>query len=692
MFRWAPYVFVRFTLFFIAGILWAVYFPDSLNERLAQVLLVLFTATYCILWFNQQRNQRASDLGGFAFSILMLSGYVLVLLRTDARNGQHFIHSKDAIQYYKVTIHSVAQEKENSWKQEARVSEVCVENVWRDTEGKVLLYFSKTAYKEPFTYGDVLQIKGSPQQLTPPGNPGEFDYQRFLSFRKIYHQHFLQSKHVQYLGNEPASLLMHYAIQARVWSASQLAHAVKGVQEQGIANALVLGVTDGLDNEILHAYSATGAMHVLAVSGLHVGIIYGILLFLLKPVARQRGGQWTIALISLTVLWGYAFVTGLSPSVLRAVTMFSFIALAKPFRWSSNIYNTLSLSAFCLLLYEPYLIMSVGFQLSYLAVLGIVYLQRPLYQLWEAPHWLLDRIWQITTVSIAAQLATVSLGLLYFHQFPVYFIFSNLLVIPLSFVVLLLGLAVLVFSAALPLTALLGWLLTVFISLMNGSVTWVESLPYSLLDNLYITTDQSWLIMLVLISCLLLIQFKRFYYLVSTFIFVACLSASQWWHFDQSVDKKELIVYKVPGHSAVDFIRTGNALLLADSVLLFDEEKFRFHIRPNRLISEITSAKVFPEDQIVSVSQGCRLVAWHGKTMVIIEEKNAHIPSMKVNFVLISNNAASLAAIRGKINFDQVIVDSSNSFYFADKLVKEAAEAHVPLHSVLHQGYFGIRL
>src|SRR6185369_7936506 len=122
------------------------------------------------------------------------------------------------------------------------------------------------------------------------------------------------------------------------------------------------------------------------------------------------------------LLWGYAFLTGLSPSVLRAVTMFSFVAIAKPVGRRTNFYNTLAASAFCLLLYDPYLIMSVGFQLSYLAVLGIVYLQRPIYNLWEAKSWFADWAWQLSCVSIAAQIATFALGFLYFHQFPVYFL------------------------------------------------------------------------------------------------------------------------------------------------------------------------------------------------------------------------------------------------------------------------------
>ncbi|GCC51824.1 DUF4131 domain-containing protein [Chryseotalea sanaruensis] len=571
---------------------------------------------------------------------------------------------------------------------EARIQKVNTNKQWLTVQGKVLLYFSKEYFTEAFQYGDVLLIEGSPQLLTAPANPGEFDYKRFLSFKNIHHQVFIRANNVYQINHEPESRILAYSIKIRDWAEKSLKQHVRGDQEQAIATALVLGITDGLDNDIMHAYSASGALHVLAVSGLHVGIIYSILLLMLKPFSKRPGGKWVIAVVGLIVLWIYALVTGLSPSVLRAVTMFSFVAFARPLGWSTNIYNTLAASAFCLLLQDPFLIMSVGFQLSYSAVLGIVYLQRPIYLLWYAPGYWADKVWQISTVSLAAQLSTVSLGLLYFHQFPVYFLFSNLFVIPISFAVLVLGLAVLALSWLTPLASLAGWLLTKCIQAMNGSVLLVESLPFSLLDNLYITTTQSWLIMFSLGSLLLLFQYKQFAYLKVAFGFVLLLAVSMWYHYHEAVNKHEWIVYKVPGSSAMDFISSGRSIFVADSALLNDAARIRFHIRPNRLINEVkeveTVAIVSGDDSV----NGCKLLQFRNKRVLIINENVTNLPEMSVDFVVISHNAITIEKLVEKINFDQVILDSSNSFYFAERMLAEATQLNRNAFSVLHTGYF----
>ncbi len=305
---------------------------------------------------------------------------------------------------------------------------------------------------------------------------------------------------------------------------------------------------------------------------------------------------------------------------------------------------------------------------------------------------MLDKIWQITTVSIAAQLATVSLGLLYFHQFPVYFIFSNLLVIPASFAVLVLGLVTLLVSAVAPLAAGVGQLLTWSIQFMNASVRTVEELPFSLLDNLYITTLQAWLIMLLVASLVLLFQYKRFQFLLFAFVFMSCLSIDQWINYVEVVNKKELFIYKIPGHQAIDLMATGTAHFVADSSLLMDEEKIRFHIRPNRLRKEVKGEVFSAMENTRQVSPGCKLIAWEGNTILLIEAKEAVLPSIHVDFLVISNNAITLQAIQKKIIFEKLIVDSSNSFYFADKLMKEAERMDIRAHSVLHQGYFSQRL
>lgn len=682
---------VRFTIFLIGGILLAIYFPNCINEKYGLQSLIIAVLLYLVAYVVKSRWGIKLDPGLLGLSIVFLLGYWLVLKKTETNSSNHLIHFKDSVSHIKVVLISQAQDKEKSWKMEARIQKVLSNKKWLYAEGKVLLYFSKEHYPESFKYGDVLLIEGSPRLLSEPGNPGEFDYKRFLSFRNIYHQLFIKTNPVSRIGYAPASRILAYAIRIRSGAERIVKEFVAGEVEQAIASALILGITDGLDNDIMRAYSASGALHVLAVSGLHVSILYGILILLLKPLLKHKSGKWIIAIVSLLVLWMYAMVTGLSPSVLRAVTMFSFIALARPLGWSTNIYNTLAASVFCLLLWNPYLIMSVGFQLSYSAVLGIVYLQRPIYLLWEAPGYWLDKIWQLSTVSIAAQLTTVALGLLYFHQFPVYFLFSNLFVIPMSFAVLISGLTLLASSWITPVAWVVGWLLTKCIQVMNGLVLWVENLPLSLLDDLYINTMQAWLIMIMLCSMFLLFQYKQFLYIKSAFILSLLLSGSMWIHHNTHVNQSTCMVYKVPGFSAVEFIEKGCSYFLADSGLLKAEEKIRFHIRPNRLMHEVKNVNTDPQSS-APPEKGFRLVEFQENRILMIMKPIARLPSIKVDLVIIGHNATSLKTLKDNINFDEIILDSSNSFYFAEEMLREAKQLDIKVYSVLHNGAFKKRL
>ncbi|HYG19850.1 MAG TPA: ComEC/Rec2 family competence protein, partial [Ohtaekwangia sp.] len=444
MFFWIPYAFIRIVVFFIAGILVGIYYPESIPLEYAVILFFSSVGAYFLIaYLSRFAKQKMINPGFAGLLAILLAGYLNVHLKTDADRDDHFARLSDQPGYYKAVVTGYATERNKTWRMEVRVTAVKQDSAWQVSTGMVMLYLSKADFTEPFEYGDVLLVNGSPQAVKPPSNPGEFDYQKFLSYKNIYHQHFLRKGNVARIGSVPDNPVTKLAIDARIWADSTLRKFVSGEREQAIASALVLGITDGLDNDLLNAYAATGAMHVLAVSGLHISIIYLIILTLFKPFNKSVSGRWTLAFISLLILWIYAFITGLSPSVLRAVTMFSFVALAKPWKQKVNIYNTLGASAFFLLLFDPYMIMSVGFQLSYLAVLGIVYIQPKMYLLWEPKHRLVDQIWKVTTVSIAAQIATLPLGLLYFHQFPNYFLLANLLVIPGSFIVLVGGLAIL---------------------------------------------------------------------------------------------------------------------------------------------------------------------------------------------------------------------------------------------------------
>lgn len=687
--RWIPFPFIRITIFFIAGILLGVYFPHTFYGFVLVGVVAMFMALYLLTLLVPYARRKIIQ-GSIAFLMVMTCGYSHTVLHTAALHPNHIVHESDQVQFYTAYLTKACEERDRYWRTEASVEFVKVNGAWERREGNIQLYFLKTDFATPYAYGDGLLIKGNPKEIAPPSNPGVFDYKQFLQYRNIYHQQFLRAGDVQPTTEKREFKILSWSFDARAWYSSLIKKYIDGEREQGIARALVFGINEGLDNELLSAYASSGTLHVLSVSGLHVGIVYLLLMFILKPLNRFKTGKWVTAVIAVLILWAYAFVTGLSPSVLRAVAMFSFVALATPHGRRTNIYNTLSVSAFCLLLYDPFLIMSVGFQLSYLAVVGIVYLQPPLYKCWEPTSKLLDEIWKVTSVSIAAQVATFSLGLLYFHQFPNYFLISNLLVIPLSFVVLVSGLALLAFSFSHALAGCIGFVLTWSIKIMNGVVFYIETLPWSRLEDVYITSFQCLLLSAMVVVIILLLKYKRRFYLYTGVVIVFVFSFSQWVIFYEKVNTKTVTVYNIPHHFAMDFFDRGVACLVADSSLYSDASKIKFHVQPNRILHRIHRTLYGANALVTRKFKGGSVIVWSNKYLVHLTEKDFQLPPLPhVHYVLIGNNALTdIVTLPKSLSFEKLIIDSSNSFYFADAILKKAHALGIDVHSVLHKGAF----
>ena len=691
MLTWVPYPMIRIATFFAGGILLGIYQPDIISHDFASIAF-LFLLALLVISIIVKRSNLFSGLVGLLS--LFIGGYLHLINKTDSGKLDHLLTLKDSVQYYAATVNNSPEYKANSVKIELKVNGVKTKVAWRPVSGKVVLYISKRSKPFKVAYGDELLIRGVPEAVKSPANPGEFDFKRFLTFKNTWHQQFVASEQIKLVHHSTERGLLYYSNKARAWSTEKIKRYVKGTQEQGIALALVLGVNDGLDNELQNSYAASGSLHVLSVSGLHVGIIYLIILLLLKPIQSLSWSRWLIAVISIVCLWSYAFVTGLSPSVLRAVTMFSFVALARPFGHRTNIYNTLAASVFLLLLYNPYLILSVGFQLSYLAVLGIVYLQKPLYNLWSPESWFWDKVWETTCISIAAQLATFSLGLLYFHQFPVYFLFANLFVIPVSFVVLILGILLLVVSPIAFIASVMGWMLELSIKFLNLGVFVFEDLPFSLINGVHITTLQCWLLMGFVLSWILFFEFKKFRFVIASMIFVTLFSFFAWQHYFNTVERDQWVVYSVPGHAVMEWIDQGKSTIFSDSNLLNDKERVRFHILPNRLLHGVSrvSSNIYPESN--KSFPGFSVFYWKGKSVLWIKEAKQKLPdSIKVDYVLVSNRAVrSVKLLAQNVTFGQMILDSSNSTWYSKRMTQEAANEKIPLYSVLEQGAFVVTM
>src|SRR5260221_3783352 len=695
MFRWIPYAMVRITAFLIAGILAGLYGSNDYSALASLVFLVVLLLYFLTVSVLKNHPALKAVSGSLGLAAVFVAGYIHLLNSTDERRPSHLTHAVKAIHFYLAEVAGAPEGRTNSVRVEIEIEKIKCGQAWEEVTGKCLLYISGKSGLSTVRYGDRILIAGTPEKVAPPANPGEFDARRFLSFRNITHQQFLRTNQIKVVAHAKGTGVLFYSQQGRAWASATLGRFISGPQNQAIARAVVLGVTDGIDNDLQGAYAASGAMHILSVSGLHVGIIYGIVLFLLRPLIRYSWSRWVVAVLSLACLWAYAFITGLSPSVLRAVTMFSFIVVARPFGRDTNIYNTLAASAFLLLLYNPYLIMSVGFQLSYLAVVGIVYLQGPLYRLWEPTSLFWDKLWKVTCVSLAAQLATFSLGLFYFHQFPVYFLFSNLAVIPLSVVVLVMGVLLLVISPFVWLAGFTGLLLQFIISLLNGIVTFVEGLPFSLINGVYITALQCFALMGMIICVVRLFESRKFHCVLGAFTLMAVFGYCQWINALAEKAHEQLIVYKITGHGALEWIRDRQSYFYSDTVLTADEGQLRFHIRPNRMLSGVEDDRVHVSDpSLLKTFSGFRFFLFGKTTVLWIDKIQCDIPTNgAADYLVIGNDAVvSLDRIRFKIKFKELILDSSNSQKYGARIVKEAETNHIPAHSVVSQGAFVVNI
>jgi competence protein ComEC len=375
--------------------------------------------------------------------------------------------------------------------------------------GRLMLYLQKDSLAASVKYGDYLLIENNFQEISDPKNPGEFNYRRFLSYSNIFHQAYRTSGQWQPTGRNQGFFLVRWSLAMRHKALQTFEdHHLSG-REFAVVSALLLGFREYLDEDLRREFAGAGAMHILCVSGLHVGIIFLVLKFLLSFLNKVPRGRIVQTVLVILLIWFYAAITGFSPSVLRASTMFSFVALGHSFRRTTSIYNTLAASAFLLMIIDPYIITRIGFQLSYLAVISIVALQPFFYQQLVFKNYLLDKAWAILTVSLAAQLATGPLSLFYFHQFPNYFLLTNLIVIPLASLIIYSALATLVLTPIPFVGMVAGKVLFGFVYALHQSVKFIEGLPYSTSSNVFINLPETLAIFMVLIFLSLFFMQQR---------------------------------------------------------------------------------------------------------------------------------------------------------------------------------------
>jgi competence protein ComEC len=703
-FYWNRVPLVRVLLPFSLGIVSAVFAGTdlSLASVIASVSLLIVLLLHVSGYIKNNYSQRWL-FGVFINIFFICAGNLFTALHIEKNDENHFSNHLQKDQYYSGFLKEALKEGEKSYKTVIRINSVIRKGEIIPVKGNLLAYLAKDSSTARLNYGDVIFFKANAADITPPQNPNEFNYKRFLSFNNIYLQVYIRSDDITHTGRTSGNKFIALAQQTqkqllKVFKANDISG-----NEYAVLSALMLGHKDELDNHLKQAYSGSGAMHVLAVSGLHVGIIFLAISKLLFFLDRKK---WQVILkgaFIILFLWSYAFITGLSPSVMRSATMLSFVVGAGMLSRQSNIYNTLAASAFVLLLINPFLVMAVGFQLSYLAVIGIVSIQPKLYNLIYPKNWLIRQAWAIICVSIAAQLATFPLGMLYYHQFPNYFLFSNLLVIPVATFILYSGILLFVFSSVPVISFYLAIVVKKAVWFLNSSVFFIEQLPHALTQGIAHTVFDTWVLYFIIFSLFLSVLMKCKKQLSVGLAMILIFTVSTAAKKTESFNRQKIVVFNVNGIKAYNFINGNEHVFLADSVLVADEDKMIFHIRkywdneglknPTIIYHENLPSRFYNRETQFFIKNN--FILFGEKKIVIKTDNNdfGYRDKVKVDMVIYSGKyERALASLTDKYKFETLILDSSRPDFLQRKIKEKLSDADIGYYCVKEKGYFEMKL
>jgi len=688
---WKKAPFIRLLLPLVAGIIlqWYVQFPAVVIIT----AIISFSVSFCLfLLLPVAVRFKWQALQGFIIHLLIISFGLLLTWQKDIRHNNNWYGN-----YYKdssfliVRIDEPLVEKNKSFKAEGYVESVIKKDTNIPCKGKLLLYFSKDGFTRQLNYGDRILIHKNPQLIRNSGNPGAFNYQRYAAFHQTFHHVFLKEKDWKKLqvSSEKTSRLQQLIFTARDYVLSVLRKRMEaGKDELGIAEALLIGYTNDLDKDLVQAYSNTGVVHIIAISGMHLGLIYVMLVWLFAKIPVVNRSKILQVVLILGCLWLFSLITGAAASVLRSAVMFTFIALGKNFFRQTSVYNSLAASAFVMLCFNPYFLWDVGFQLSYLAVGGIIAFQKPIYNCFYIKNKWLNKVWQLMAISLAAQLLTFPVCIYYFHQFPNLFLITNIIAVPLSGIILYAEIALIAFSWVPFVGVYIGKLVSGLVWMMNKIILWINELSFAVWDTIPATVLSTWLLYAVVIGLSIWLISKNKKYvqpaLLCFFAFVLLHTYNRW----QTLNQQKIIVYNVPRYQAIDFVNGTNYQFVGDSLLLEDGLLQNFHLKPGRIALQLNKRK----DPVEGFSQHEMFYQFQRKRIMIVDKPiSIAVTEKKINIdlVIISGNPKlSISQLAQAINCNRFIFDASNPLWKIEKWQKECKALQLSSHAVSADGAF----
>jgi competence protein ComEC len=565
---------------------------------------------------------------------------------------------------------------------------------------KLMLYFQQDSMVAKMKIGAQIALLKNPERIVEVYNPGGFNYKAYAASQQLFYQCYLKKEDYKLINNISPTYKEQIitAIQTNLLNTIQA--YIKGPKEKAIAEALLIGYKKNLDPELLQAYSNTGVVHIIAISGMHLGMIYGLLLFILNPLSKTSAGNWLKLAIMLLVIWTFTLLTGAAASILRSAIMFSFIIIGQPYQKKAPIYNSIAASAFCILLYNPLQLWDIGFQLSYAAVIAIVAFSKPLSHLVFAENKLLRYAWQLTAVTLAAQIGTIPLLLFYFHQFPNLFIFSNFIAVPLSGLILYTEILLMLISPIHSMARFTGQIIEFLIGFMNRIIENTARIPFAVTQGIQIDVLQT----AVLYTFIVLMAIWLFKKNKPSFI-VALLCASMFFGIHafskiKAANQQKLIVYYAPKKAAADiFIGRKHCYIGDNSIYHASTANSTFiknYLTPTRILYRATTAiKPTALPFLMHINSSPMIIGPNKRVLVVNPKFKIpnHSPTHEIDLIILSGNPnISLENLSAFFINARFVFDCSNPLWKIQLWKKQAERLHLRHHSVPQQGAFEMNL
>ncbi len=685
---WKESPFVRILLPFIAGIFTYTQFPDLSLYAVGIMASVVLLAIIAFRYVADPLKFQYALLPGMLLHLLLLAcGYFTCKIHEPGCSAIWYRHHKKVPDHLLIRLSSPPEQREKTDKAEAEIIAVYTRQEYARANGKVILYFQHSEKNKTINEGDHLLISNKLNDIRHSGNPGSFDYARYCANRGIFQTAYLKA-------NEWIKTTQHSEDFASFFSklnASTRAILKKYIPDSaahGVAEALLLGYRGDIDENTWQAYSNTGIVHIIAISGMHMAMVYGSTRWLLLLIPFFKKRKRSALVMALMLMWAFACLTGLPASVARAAIMFTFIAWGEMQNRQTHSLNMLAASAFFMLSFNPSYLQDVGLQLSYLAVCSLIMFYLPIFRLWMPQNTIAENVWKLCAMTIAAQVLTLPLCLFYFHQFPLLFMLTNLFAVPLTSFILYLEILLVFVSSLTPVATVAGVVIARLIIFVNSSIATLAKLSFAVWSDIQISVFQLILLFCFIAFVSLFLWRKNFQWLCISLsillIFCSTLLYRQWEIFHQH----KIIVYHTAGRQHIEFIEQ-NHFYSPDHDSLQKEtrnEKYVFH--PAHTFFSVAEAAQSP----IALRQknGVALCCFNNKKVIRIENNRFEMSTpIETDLLIISKKCViDTVWLNRNIRPHQIVLDASVPVWTLQDKRSQLANTGIPIHCVAEDGAF----